>query len=129
MSINHKLFDSKTFVSKELDVDGKSFVNCTFKQCVFVYSGGNPPVINGCSFDNCRWKFAAAAARTLGFFSGMHSGGFDKMVEATFHEVRKGGTFANVPAVGSDDKSPKPDQTTVFGFKPPRILKISKNRK
>lgn len=129
MSINHNLFDSKAFVRKELEVDGKSFVNCSFNQCVFIYSGGNPPEINGCSFDNCSWKFADAAARTLGFFSGMHSGGFDKMVEATFNEVRKGNSFANVPAARKNDKTSNPDQATVFGFKPPRILKISKNQK
>ena len=129
MSQNHNLFERKTFVKKELDVDGKSFVDCKFKQCVLIYSGGNPPVINGCSFDDCRWEFDAAAARTLGFFSGMYRGGFDQIVEAAFYEVRKGTAFANVPKVDDIDKSTKQDQTTIFGFKPPRILKISKERK
>ena len=126
MSNINNVFDGKSFVAKALDVDDKSFVNCKFKRCTLTYSGGNPPTLNGCSFEDCSWKFDAAAARTLGFLSGLYNGGFENVVESTFQEVRKGAAFADVPVASADGEEASKEQSTIFGFKPPRILKISK---
>ncbi len=130
MSNAHYVFEDKTYLGKKLEVDGKAFINCTFRNCTLVYAGGDPPKLDGCSFENCSWGFDAAAARTLGFLSGLHSGGFDLLVEQTFNEIRNGETFMTVPAMsastGAGDSDSSGGQKTILGFRPPRILKVPK---
>jgi len=125
---NFHTFVEKTFIGKSLEMDGKSFNNCVFQQCNLVYSGGNPPVLNGCSFNNCSWQFGGAAARTLGFFAGLYSGGFDQMVEATFQSVRNGNAFTEVPLETEIDELLSAEIPSALKFKPPRILKITKKK-
>jgi len=121
-------FENKLYSGKSLVLDGKSFGNCKFKNCTLIYTGGNPPKLNGCSFDGCNWQFDDAAARTLTYFSGLYNGGFADLVEATFHDVRKGSTFVAFPPKDTGDKDSKAKKSSIFGFSSPRILKISKKR-
>jgi hypothetical protein len=45
-------------------LDGKYFMNCTFTDCMLVYCGGDYGWINT-MFENCRFTFDGAAARTF----------------------------------------------------------------
>ncbi|MEM7301693.1 MAG: hypothetical protein AAF468_11475 [Pseudomonadota bacterium] len=118
----------KTFSGGDLELDAKEFHNCTFNHCNLIYRGGLPPAMSGCSFNNCGWQFGDDAARTLGFLSGLYGGGFDVLVEQIFHQIRKGETFANVPNPLEEQTSSGVQDKTLFGFKPPRILKVPKKR-
>jgi hypothetical protein len=56
-----------TFQNKTIALDNQEFHSCTFRNCRLVYSGGRPPVLEGCSFDSVVLLFAAAAGDTLNF--------------------------------------------------------------
>lgn len=112
----------RTFANTAIDVDGRSFIKCSFDNCTFTYAGGELPVISDCSFNDCRWQFAGNAANTIAFLSGMYNGGFGKLVEDTFHEVRKGIAIEEAQAESGDSGNP------ASGFlKPLRIFKTPRN--
>lgn len=87
-----------------------------------VYSGGEIPALSGCQFDDCNWQFAGDAANTIAFLSGMYQGGFDRLIESTFHEIRRGALIS--PA-------PKAEPATALSvtaklLKPLRIFRVPK---
>jgi hypothetical protein len=56
----------RTFTAREsVATDGVRFVECRFEGAILVYSGGQPPVFERCSFANASWEFAGAALRTI----------------------------------------------------------------
>lgn len=93
-----------------------------------IYSGGEIPVLSGCSFHDCAWQFGGEAANTIGFLSGMYQGGFDRLIESTFHEIRRGALISQSPAPTSAPDSTGTDgPTTAAKFlKPLRIFRIPK---
>ena len=114
---------SKAFSSTIIDLDGRSFIKCSFTNCTFTYAGGKLPVISDCTFNDCRWQFAENAANTIAFLSGMYNGGFDKLVEDTFHEVRKGVVIEELQA----DRTGHPDAPTNRFLKRLRVFKTPRN--
>lgn len=56
---------SKAFTDETLHVDGQVFLDCEFRRCVMIYSGGECPNFSGCTFDACHWKVDAHAKRTM----------------------------------------------------------------
>lgn len=114
-------FEGKTFKHETVKLDGSNFKDCTFHSCAFLYAGGPPPAISGCSFDTCTWGFAEGAANTLMFLSGFYNGGFADLIEQTFHEVRKGTPLARQ----SEGKKPAGSRT-FFGLEPLRVFKVPK---
>lgn len=83
----------QTFVGQRNSFDGGRFESCQFTRCELVYSGGEPPVLSGNRFDDCRFAFAGAAERTLGFMAAMYNGmGFEgrQILEVTFDSIRRG---------------------------------------
>lgn len=58
---------SKAFTDAILHVDGQGFLDCEFRRCDLIYSGGELPNFDGCTFDACRWQLDAHAKRTLGY--------------------------------------------------------------
>lgn len=95
----------KVYRDKSLSLDGKHFENCTFDRCRLDYAGGLPPVLTGCSFENCEFTFSGAAAYTLAFLGGMHGGGFSAIVERTFQGIRDG-EFLTVPVQDTGPRKP-----------------------
>ena len=94
------------------------------------YGGGVPPVLSGCSFQNCSFSFSGKAAYTLAFLSGMHGGGFGAMVEQTFQGIRDG-AYLKLPA---QDLEPPPATTRAtveahpLAFRTPRIVSVPKRK-
>lgn len=123
--------EGRSFDNARIDLDGAAFRNCRFTGCEMVYSGGPPPEITGCHFDDCAWSFGGSAALTLGFLSAMHGGGFADLVESTFEMARQG-RFADLPESAAGSASPAGSAAKPGGanrdhplmFRIPRLLKV-----
>ncbi|HEV2901426.1 MAG TPA: hypothetical protein VGX71_27020 [Pseudaminobacter sp.] len=119
----------KTYRGKQLSLDGKRFENCVFDRCELDYGGGIPPVLSGCSFENCSFSFSGKAAYTLAFLSGMHGGGFGAMVEQTFQGIRDG-AYLQLPLqnLAPQAASRPPVDAHPLAFRTPRIVSIPKRK-
>ena len=84
--------DGDSFSGSVEVMDGNVYNNCTFTNMVFVYKGGDIPVMKGCSINSCTIDFQDAAFRTLSTLSGVYSGvpGGKEFVEDVFDRIRKG---------------------------------------
>lgn len=85
-------FDKKAFKNDDVRLDGNTFIECTFKNCVMVYGGGPPPVMNLCHFHDVNWSFVEQAGNTLELMRSIYHGAGDggrHMIEQTFDEIRK----------------------------------------
>ena len=72
-------------------LDGETFEDCEFRSCRLVYAGGELPVLSGCRFDDCEWKFEGAAQRTLGHMKLVWAAGGKAPVQALIKEITGGG--------------------------------------
>ena len=83
---------NRQFGTEVVDLDGSEFVDCAFVGTTLRYSGGEPPVIVGCSFQQARFVWDGPAARTVGFLQAMSKpeSGLRSVVQETF-----GSLFAN----------------------------------
>lgn len=72
-------------------LDGETFSHCQFTACRLVYSGGEPPKLDGCHFDACEWKFEEAAAQTLSYLKLMWSVGAKSAVQTMIKEITVAG--------------------------------------
>jgi hypothetical protein len=81
----------QTFTKMRITLDGCSFYNCTFDECVLVYCASMPVVLENCQYTGgCRWELDRAAKDTLQFMSAMYRGGAGKVIENTFDLIRGG---------------------------------------
>jgi hypothetical protein len=72
----------RVFEDQEVHVDGLRFIGCTFKRCIFVYSGGALPNLDSCVSDSCDWSLRGAASRTIELLRGLYiSGGLEGIVQ------------------------------------------------
>ena len=56
----------RTFTQRDsVATDGVHFIDCRFEGANLVYSGGEHPQFDRCSFANASWEFAGAALRTI----------------------------------------------------------------
>lgn len=119
----------KTYRGKQLSLDGKCFENCTFERCELDYGGGIPPVLSGCSFDNCSFSFSGKAAYTLAFLSGMHGGGFSTVVEQTFQGIRDG-AYLRLPVqeIEPPGAPRQPVDAHPLAFRVPRIVSVPRRK-
>ncbi len=53
-----------TFKAETVEMDGKSFLECEFTECVLRYCGGPLELISSGVF-RCHWSFGGAALRTI----------------------------------------------------------------
>lgn len=87
------VFRDRSFKNTIVDVDGRSFINCTFTDCGIRYSASNPRVgLTGCTFTRCHFVFDGSATNTIEFlkaiYHGMDAWGRGS-VEKLFDEIRK----------------------------------------
>jgi hypothetical protein len=81
-------YADKAFENVTVQTDGNSYARCEFLNCTLIYSGGDPPSLEGCTFDPPKFAFRGAAGNTLNFLRAMYHGGFRDYVEATFDDIR-----------------------------------------
>jgi len=67
-------YSNNVFSGQRILVDGSTFTNNTFINCVLVYGGG-PLSFSGNNLNNVRWDFIDSAARTLGLLSSFYQTG------------------------------------------------------
>ena len=79
------------FNHETVALDGESFTDCEFKACRLVYRGGEPPVFDGCRFDDCEWRFEDAALRTLAHLKQVWGVGGKAPVQALIKEITGSG--------------------------------------
>jgi hypothetical protein len=53
MSTYTRTYKNKTFDSEKIELDGKRFENCDFKNCLVMVEQGDTRLIN-CRIDNCK---------------------------------------------------------------------------
>lgn len=82
----------QTFNDLTIHLDGGTYVECRFTNCVLVYSGALPVHMSACSFDGGRFEFGGAAALAINFMTGVHKGGGQgrQIIEETFENIRRG---------------------------------------
>ena len=76
------------FLNQIIDLDGNEFIECKFNNCELIFHGTTPSVAEGCSFPNCTFTFVGSAAYTLAMLSNLYAGGFTKLVEKIFENIR-----------------------------------------
>jgi len=54
-----------------LKLDGKTFIDCEFKNAQLIYQGGQQPSFSNCRFTQSRFEFEGEAANTVNFLRGM----------------------------------------------------------
>lgn len=72
-------------------LDGETFEDCEFRSCRLVFSGGEPPSLVNCKYDDCEWKFDGAAAHTLAHLKLVWNAGGKAPVQAMIKEITGGG--------------------------------------
>ena len=95
--------DNASYNNEIVQVDGKSFRNCTFTDVTIVYAAGIMPQFDSCIFNNVNLKFSEEADNTLLFLSGLYEGGFSNSVEAIFNVIRS--TLRTINSLPNEDKA------------------------
>ncbi|MCC5869264.1 MAG: hypothetical protein JJU27_12195 [Gammaproteobacteria bacterium] len=97
------LYRKNTFEGGRVEIDGHTFEENTFRNCVLVYGGG-PLHFSGNKLIDVRWEFVDSAARTLALLSSFYrSGGVSRKYVETLLE-----NFAQNP--GHDDSEKPPEE-------------------
>ena len=83
--------EKKTFENEHVVLDNHTFVNCTFRRCVLVYSAMEEMSLTNCRFEEVEWEFDGPAARVLSFLHGTYQNGRDgeEFVRAIFRNFKK----------------------------------------
>jgi hypothetical protein len=94
---------NNTYKNLTIHVDGQSFINCLFENCVLEFSGTGYLEFQSNKLVNTRWAFVGPAGNTIGFLAALYGGlGTEgvEVVERLFDEIRnKGKAFhINTPA-------------------------------
>jgi hypothetical protein len=58
-----EIVENQEVVGKAITIDEKHFVNCRYKNCTIIYSGGDFAWTNT-TFENCQINLSGAAQRT-----------------------------------------------------------------
>ena len=85
-----KIYQHNTFVGQRIKIDGGTFTNNLFQNCVLVYGGG-PLNFSNNQLNNVRWEFIDSAARTMALISSFYQAGGEsrQFVELTLSTFAK----------------------------------------
>ncbi|MED5545760.1 MAG: hypothetical protein VYD90_10965 [Pseudomonadota bacterium] len=78
----------KNFANERVDIDGVDFNECTFNNCILVYSGGLPFYFSGGGVTNTTIESEGHAKATLDALSAAYGAGMRSWVENIFALVR-----------------------------------------
>jgi hypothetical protein len=70
-------------------IDGKTFIDCEFKNALLAFKGDTPPNFVNCRFTSSRFVFEGPAAATVNFLRGMlgHQTGMRGFVTGMMPEI------------------------------------------
>jgi hypothetical protein len=80
------------YVNKTIQLDGKKYVNCEFRNCTFVYSGGESCEFNHNHIVDPKLRLEGAARNTVDFLQAFYHGGMQIGVEEVIAYIRSSGT-------------------------------------
>ena len=80
--------NNMTFKGKKITLDGGSFYDCEFDECILVFNGLLPVTLEGNSFNNCTWRFNGPALNTVAFMTALYAGGAKDVIENALQEIR-----------------------------------------
>jgi hypothetical protein len=83
-------FKGETFENETIKLDGNEYIDCTFRECEFVYAGYGPVIMRGNKIFGYKLTFIDSAQRTLNLMEVLYHGGFKDLIEKTFENIRKG---------------------------------------
>lgn len=83
--------EKQSFQGERVVLDNHTYVDCTFRRCVLVYSATSDISLTNCRFEEVEWEFDGAAARVLTFLHATYQGGRDgeEFVRAIFRNFKK----------------------------------------
>ena len=79
---------NQVFADQEMVLDGNSFIECTFTNCLLTYSAVLPVNMVSNRFNDCEWRFLGAAAATIDFMTALYNGGAEEVIESIFSNIR-----------------------------------------
>ncbi len=85
-------FSNETFENERIELHGKAYRDCTFKNCELVYDGDRSPTFNNNKFIDSVFVFSGSALRTLYFLGNIyHAGeGGREVIDKTFRDIKEG---------------------------------------
>lgn len=84
-----EMVENQVFRDQAVEVDGKQFTKCTFRNARLSYAGGALPAFVDCKFNNVSLEFTQGAANTIAFLSGLKGRGFDFAIEQLTNAIRE----------------------------------------
>ena len=83
--------ENQTFTKKRIQLDGASFINCTFRECRLVFSAFMRFELTGSSIQNCGYDFEGPAMETVRFMKTIYHAGGDgaALIESIFEDIRR----------------------------------------
>lgn len=81
--------ENQVFRDQSVEVDGKQFTKCTFRNVRLSYAGGALPAFVDCKFSNVSLEFTQGAANTIAFLSSLKGRGFDFAIEQLTSAIRE----------------------------------------
>lgn len=95
----------ESFGVQRVFVDGKRFVNCTFRNTELVFRGEGTSSVEGCRFINIRFAFDGPAATTVGILRDLYAEpNFRPFVENTLKAIREGNLPVGIPPSDAADE-------------------------
>lgn len=85
------LNENNSYSGVKVNLDGQTFKDCKFDNCVLEFSATSPVSLVGCTFNDVRWVFEGPAALTIGFLKALYSGmgpPGQQLVEGVFKSIR-----------------------------------------
>jgi hypothetical protein len=83
-------YQNRAFANQNIVVDGNRYVACSFRNVGLVYTGGDLPSFEGCTFQSISLQLGGAALSTVRYLSGLHQGGIVAPVEAALKRIEAG---------------------------------------
>lgn len=81
--------ENQVFRDQSVEVDGKQFRKCNFRNARLSYAGGALPAFVDCKFSNVSLEFTQGAANTIAFLGGLKGRGFDIAIEQLTSAIRE----------------------------------------
>jgi hypothetical protein len=79
------------FADQTISLDGGTFRDCEFVNCVLYFSGLLPVDLRGSSLSGCRWEFHGPAGNTIGFLRALSQRGEKGLIESVFADISQVG--------------------------------------
>ncbi len=83
--------DAIHYNHETVPLDGEAFRGCEFRDCRMVFSGGESPRFENCTFVDCDWRLEDAAARTLAHMQAVWNAGGKASIQALIKEITTAG--------------------------------------